>query len=172
MTDLRRPEPLAARHDRGSFDCGEPSLDEWLRRYAGQNRRGNTAATWVIADRDERVVAYASLSMTALDHSAAPAPVAKGSPDPVPALLIGRFAVDRSVAGLGVGTTLVGHILATALELNEKAAFKAVVATAINDRARRWWERFGFVPLDPAASDALDLYLLTSDVRATLRRTR
>jgi GNAT superfamily N-acetyltransferase len=171
LTELRRPEPLESRHDRASFDCGEPSLDEWLRRYAGQNRRGNTAATWVIADRDDRVVAYASLSMTALDRSAAPNKIARGAPDPVPALLIGRFAVDRGVAGLGVGTALVAHVLATAVELNEKAAFRAVVATAINDRARQWWERFGFEPLDPGDSDALDLYLLTSDLKATLRRT-
>lgn len=107
--------------------------------------------------------------MTSLDRSAAPRRVAKGAPDPVPALLVGRFAVDRSVAGLGVGTALVGHVLATAVELNEKAAFRVVVATAINDRARRWWERFGFEPLDPNGSDALDLFLLASDIAATLR---
>jgi hypothetical protein len=107
LTDLHRPEPLApTRHDRSSFDSGEPALDEWLRRYAGQNRRRHTAATWVIATPEDRVAAYASLAMTAIDRSAAPAPVARHAPDPVPALLLGRLAVDLRHAGLGVGTAL------------------------------------------------------------------
>jgi len=166
LTELRRPEPLdTRRHDRAAFDSGEPVLDEWIRRYAGQNRRRHTAATWVIADAEDRIVAYASMSITAIDRSAAPEEVVKGAPDPVPALLIGRLAVDRS--GLGVGTALLGHLLATALELNLSAACRAVVVTALTPAARGWWERFGFRPLD--GEDGLDLYLLTHDIEVTLR---
>ena len=143
-------------------------LDEWLRRYAGQNRRRDTAATWVIADADDRVVAYATLSMTAIDRSAAPATLAKQAPDPVPALLLGRLAVDQEHAGRGVGTALVGHVLATAVELNEKAACRAVVVAALSDQARRWWQRLGFHPFVADDSYAGDLYLLTAEIAATL----
>jgi len=91
LTELRRPESLdAGRYDRSDFDSGQPGLDECLRRYAGQNRRRDTAATWVIADAHGRLVAYASLAMTAIERCAAPGPVAKRVPDPVPALLLGR----------------------------------------------------------------------------------
>lgn len=145
-------------------------LDEWLRRYAGQNRRRDTSATWVIADADDRVVASASIAMTGIDRSAAPDALAKGAPDPVPALLFGRLAVDRRCAELGVGTSLAAHVLATAVELNEKAACRAIVATALSARARTWWERLGFRQFDPDEPDALDLYLLTSHVAATLRQ--
>lgn len=169
MTDLRRPEPLdPSRHDRGGFDSGEPALDDWLRRYAGQNRRGDTAATWVIATPEDRVVAYASLAMTAIDRSAAPDLVAKRAPDPVPALLLGRLAVDRSSSGLGVGTALVAHVLATAVELNAKAACRAIVVGALHERARAWWERLGFHPFDPDEPTGTELYLLTSEIEATL----
>lgn len=169
MTDLRRPEPLdPARHDRGGFDSGEPALDDWLRRYAGQNRRRRTAATWVITTPDDTVVAYASLAMTAIDRRAAPVAVAKHAPDPVPALLLGRLAVDRACAGLGVGTALVAHVLATAVEINTKATCRAVVATALHDRARRWWERLGFHPSHPDGPTDTDLYLLTSEIGTTL----
>lgn len=147
-------------------------LDEWLRRYTGQNRRRDTAATWVIADRDDVVVAYASVAMTAIDRSAAPDALAKGAPDPVPALLLGRLAVDQRYASLGVGTALAVHVLATAVELNEKAACRAVVVTAINEQARTWWERFGFRPFAPDEPDQLDLYLLTSEIGATLRKVQ
>jgi GNAT superfamily N-acetyltransferase len=173
LTELRRPAPLdPRRHDRDQFDSGEAALDEWLRRYASQNRRRDTAATWVIADPQDVVVAYASVSMTGIDRSAAPDVLAKSAPDPVPALLLGRLAVDRRYASLGVGTALVMHVLATAVELNEKAACRAVVVAALSKTARSWWERLGFHPFDPQKPDDLDLYLLTSEIEATLRRAR
>jgi len=172
LTKLARPALLdPRRHDRDGFDSGEPVLDEWLRRYAGQNRRRDTAATWVIADAQDVVVAYASISMTGIDRSAAPEIVAKGAPDPVPALLLGRLAVDRRYAGLGIGTTLAAHVLATAVELNEKAACRVVVVTALNANARSWWERLGFHAFDPSTPDQLDLYLLTAEIDATLRNS-
>jgi GNAT superfamily N-acetyltransferase len=176
LTELRRPEPFdPGRHrrgefDSGEFDSGEPALDEWLRRYAGQNRRRDTAATWVIADANDRVVAYASVAMTGIDRTAAPATVRKGAPDPVPALLLGRLAVDRRIASLGVGTALTAHVLATAVELNDKAACRAVVVTALNPTARTWWERLGFHPFHKDDPTELDLYLLTSAIEATLRK--
>ena len=125
MTELRRPALLdSRRHDREGFDSGEKVLDEWLRRYAGQNRRRDTAATWVITDANDVVVGYASVAMTGIDRSAAPEALAKSAPDPVPALLLGR------------------------------------------------WEGLGFHPFDPDQPDQLDLYLLTSEVEATLRQSR
>lgn len=169
MTELRRPAPLdTRRHDRSQFDCGEPALDDWLRRYAGQNRRRDTAATWVIADANDRVAAYTSIAMTGIDRSAAPAGLAKQAPDPVPALLLGRVAVDRHYGGRGVGTALVAHVLATAVELNRHAAARAVVVNAINPNARRWWEHLGFHPFDPDQEECADLYLLTVEIAKTL----
>ena len=173
MTELKRPAPLdPRRHNREQLDSGEPVLDEWLRRYAGQNRRRDTAATWVIADNADVVVAYASVAITGIDRSAAPETLAKGAPDPVPALLLGRLAVDHRYANIGVGTALAAHVLATAVELNEKAACRAVVVTALTEQARTWWKRFGFRPLAPDEPDPLDVYLLTSEIDAILRRMR
>lgn len=160
------------RHDRERFDSGEQALDEWLRRYAGQNRRRDTAATWVIADAKDVVVGYASVAMTGIDRSAAPEPLAKGAPDPVPALLLGRLAIDRRYTNLGIGTSLAVHVLATAVELNEKAACRAIVVTALTRQTGGWWERLGFHPFDPDETDQRDLYLLTSEIDATLRRSR
>jgi GNAT superfamily N-acetyltransferase len=171
LTELRRPALLdIGRHSRADFDSGEPILDEWLRCYAGQNRRRDTAATWVIANVHDLVVAYASLAMTAIDRSAAPETIAKHTPDPIPALLLGRLAVDRRYQGQGIGTVLVAHVLATAEELNAKAACRAVVVTALNADARRWWERLGFHPFDVHGEEGSDLYLLTAEIQRTLSR--
>ena len=173
MTELRRPAPLdPGRHNREAFDSGEPVLDEWLRRYAGQNRRRDTAATWVITTAEDVVVAYASVAMTGIDRSTAPPGLVKGAPDPVPAVLLARLAVDKRYANLGVGTALAAHVLATAVELNEKAACRAVVVTALNQNSRTWWLRLGFHPFYPDDPAELDLYLLTSEIEATLRKLR
>lgn len=126
----------------------------------------------MIANIDSVVVGYVSLSMSGIDRPSAPDAVAKQSPDPVPAVLIGRLAADRSVAGLGIGTALVMHVLSTAVALNEHAACRAVVVTAIDRSARTWWERLGFHPFDPTDPDGHDLYLLTAEIAATLDALR
>ena len=115
---------------------------------------------------------YVSLAMTGIDRSRAPTALATHAPDPVPALLIGRLAVDRSVSGLGVGTSLVAHVLANAVTLNERVACRAVVVTALDGAARSWWERFGFHPFDATDPEGLDLYLLTTEIATTLQSMR
>jgi GNAT superfamily N-acetyltransferase len=166
---FHRPTPLdLGKYHRDEFTSGETTLDEWLRRYAGQNRRGNTAAVWVITDANHNVVSYATLSMTAVDRSASPKRLGKGAPPQIPALLIGRLATDTQLAGLGLGAEMVKHILATTAELNIKAACRALVVTALNADAFRWWQRFGFEPLDADDAANFDLYLLTKDIAATL----
>jgi hypothetical protein len=57
-------------------------------------------------------------------------------------------------------------VLATALELNTKAACRAVVVNALHASARSWWQHLGFQPFDPADEQSLDLYLLTTEIDA------
>lgn len=122
----------------------------------------------MIADTDNIVVCYASLAMTSVDRSACPKPLSKGAPQQIPALLVGRLATDSRVARLGLGTAMIRHVLATAAELNIKAACRAVIVTALNADAFRWWQRFGFEPFNADQADNMDLYLLTSDIAKTL----
>jgi GNAT superfamily N-acetyltransferase len=167
--EFYRPRLLDAdKHRRDSFDCGDESLNQWLQRYAGQNRRRDTAATWVVVDAESKVVAYACVSMTSVDRSAAPAALARGTPTRIPALLIGRLGVDQSATGHGLGTALVVHILQKAIEINNTAACRAVVVNALQLDSYRWWLRLGFVPFDSDDEQNLDLYLLTGDIQRTI----
>jgi GNAT superfamily N-acetyltransferase len=125
----------------------------------------------VIADANDVVVAYTSVAMTGIDRSAAPQVLAKGAPDPVPALLLGRLGVDHRYVNLGIGTALAGHVLATAVELNEKAACRAVVVTALNARPLL----VAAARLRAVASRGprpVNLYVLSADIEATPRRVR
>lgn len=171
MTKLHRPEAFdPGKHRRDEFDSGAESLDTWLRRYAGQNRRRDTAAIWVMTDINHQVAAYAGLSMSSVDITSAPERLPKGAPAQIPVLLLGRLAVDQRYRGHGVGTAMVRHVLLTAVELNTKAACRAVVVNALDAEAREWWIRLGFTPFsdDPDDPGYDDLYLLTGDIEALL----
>lgn len=156
------------KHPRDEFGSGEAALDEWLRRYAGQNRRSDAAAVWVITDANHKVVCFATLSMTSVDRSGSPRPLSNGALRQITALLIGRLATDARLGGLGLATEMVKHILATGAELNIKAACRAIVVTALNADAFRWWQRFGFEPFDADEAANLDLHLSTKDIAETL----
>ena len=60
-----------------------------------------------------------------------------------------------------------GSQAAAAVDLNQQAACRAVVVTALDESANSWWERIGFHPFDPTDHNSLDLHLLT-DIQATL----
>jgi len=64
------------------------------------------------------------------------------------------------------------NVSAFVLQAAAAKACRAVVGTALNQNARAWWERFGFHPFEPDDPDRLDLYLLTSEIAATLRQAQ
>src|SRR5437867_214444 len=97
-----------------------------------------------MADVNQQVAAYATLSMSSVDISAAPERLRKGALAHVPVLLLGRLAVDQRYRGHGIGTIMVRHVLLTAVELNAKAACKSVVVNALDAEARSWWSHLGF----------------------------
>lgn len=165
--ELHRPAALERRHDRTRFDCGNPALNDYLRRTALSSQRSDFARTWVITDTTDRVVAYMTLAMTGVDRGAAPA-LAAGASAVVPAVLIGRLAVDRSVARRGVGTQLALHGIRFAVAARGTIGCKAVVVDALDRTARTWWQGLGFRPFDASDPDCLSLYLTTKDALATI----
>ena len=46
-----REEPIAKKHDRASFDCGEPALNEFLRKHARQSHEKGAAKTFLAISR-------------------------------------------------------------------------------------------------------------------------
>ena len=143
-------------------------MDEWLRHYATQNRRRNITGTWVIADDNFTIAGYLTLSMTGIDASAAPSIIGKGTPGIIPALLLGRLAVDSKYAGQGIGTALVKHVLALAVGLNAQAACRAVVVNALNQDSLAFWVHLGFHQFNQDDPDNLDLFLLTGEMQQTM----
>lgn len=156
-------------HDRAAFSCGEPSLDEYLMRRAGQDLKRRLAVTYVLAPIDEPslVAGYFTLSAYAVLVRELPEALAVRLPrhDRFPTTLIGRLARDMAYRGDRLGEVLLLEALAKALENSDHVASFAVVVDALNDRAAEFYRRYGFLPF---ADDAHRLYLPMGTVKTLL----
>ena len=134
-----------------SFDCGFPALNEYLDRYARQNRESGSAKTFVAVSlaAPARVLGFYSISPGAIVFARAPASCSSkklGRYD-VPVFRLGRLAVDRSVQGRGLGGDLLFAAGARALAVAAEVGGVALAIDAKDQRAARWYERFGALTL-------------------------
>jgi GNAT superfamily N-acetyltransferase len=157
-------ERLGRAHDRKGFSCGNGPLDDFLRSLAGQYEKRNIGRTYVATRPGEaRVLGYYTLSSGAVPIENLPEPSARKLPrHPVPTILLGRLAVDREVHGQGLGEALLVDALGRALDFSETLGVHAVEVVAIDERARAFYERYGFLTL---IDDPLHLYLPIASIR-------
>ena len=163
---LRGPLPLEAAHDVERFDCGEPALNDYLQRRARDDQRAGKSRTFV-AIRSGRVVAFFSLAAASIELGDATERLAKGQGrQQIPAILLARLAVDVSEQGNGLGRAMLVEALARCAQASEVIGARAVLVHAKTDRARAFYERFGF---EPSPTHPLHLAALMKDVRKSLR---
>jgi GNAT superfamily N-acetyltransferase len=161
-------EGLTKVHDLSSFDCGTPSLNEWLQRFAWQNQQADAAKVYVAHRRDHIVVGYHSLTASSVRRDDAPARVAKGLANhPVGLALLGRLAVDRQQKGKGLGRALLLDALMRTAQAADTIGIRALLVHAIDEDAKRFYQHFNF---EPAPVDPMHLMLLMKDLRALLAR--
>jgi GNAT superfamily N-acetyltransferase len=141
-------EPLGAGHDRSAFACGEPALDDYLRRRATQDVRRRVARAFVAVDRASGVLAgYYTLSAASFSRQQLPEAVARHLPHyPVPAAILGRLAIDQRYQGRGLGELMLADAIKRVLHASEAVAVHAIVVDAMSDRAKTFYERYGFIP--------------------------
>ena len=142
-------EPLDSRHDRAVFSCGLPELDRYLERRAGQDVRRRIARVFVCTAEDVcAVLGFYTLSALSINLASLPDALSRRLPrHPVPCALIGRLAVDRSAHGHGIGRMLLADAVKRTVAAGEAVAMHALIVDAANEDAKRFYERFGFVPL-------------------------
>ena len=159
-------ELLSARHDRKSFDCGEPSLNDYLQRYARQNMSNDSARVYVAVRPDEtRICGFFTLCTGHVDALVFPDRVRRGWPRDVPTVLLGRLAVDSQFQNEGLERRLVLAALDTTIQVAGDVGVAAIDVWALNPRARAFYEKLGFASLQ---DDAFHLYLATATARASL----
>ena len=152
MTDFPKLviEPLDSTHDRTGFQCGNEALDRYLKKQANQDikRRISRVFVALMPDNPKTVIAYYTLSTLSIELNQLPDKLARKLPKhPVPAALIGRLATCNAAQGQGVGKLLLADAIKRTLAVSEQIAIYAMVVDAINEKAKGFYEQFGFTRL-------------------------
>jgi len=141
MPSLRTPAPLNPKtemerdliicllhgesQDREAFDCGEPALNDYLRRTAWQHQRKRIANTYVLVRRaePERILGFFTLSFLEVEATEIPTGLRKRLPSSrLPAARLGRLAVDRQCQGNDCGRLLLVDALRRVAHAMKKVA--------------------------------------------------
>lgn len=162
-------EPISKRHNRDAFDCGEETLNEFLRRYARKSHEFGGAKTFLaIRDDDpETVLGFYSLYPASVECPRTPEIVRRGLASyDVPAFRLARLAVDRRVQGQGLGGELLPSAGRRCLLVSAEIGGVALLIDAKNEMVARWYASYGAIPLLDAP---LSLLLLLATVKAALK---
>lgn len=65
-------------------------------------------------------------------------------PEPIPVILLGQLAVDRSYQGRGLGTDLLIDAGKRALAAAEVIGARAIIVQALDEQAKTFYEHSGF----------------------------
>ncbi len=156
-------EALASHHDRKAFSCGNDTLDRYLIRQAGQDTRKHVAATFVLVETNSpAVLGFYTLSATNIQLNDLPKNIIKRLPKYplLPAILLGRLAVDSNCSGRGYGQILLIDALKRCINTKD-IGWVAVIVEAKKENAAKFYEHHHFIRFSP---NALRLFL----TRATI----
>lgn len=167
MTDPWFPQPLRDEHEVGAFDCGVPALNRWLRDQAKRAQAASTSRTYVWAKDDGDVVAYYSVAPTQVFREDLPRNLTSGY-SRIPAYLLAKLALDRSLHGQGWGALLLVDALETIAQAAETGGGRLVVVDAIDDRAVAFYEHHDFVAIEAKTDRPRRLYMKIATIRNTL----
>jgi GNAT superfamily N-acetyltransferase len=158
------PELLTGEHVLDSFECGEPSLDDWLKRRALRNQASDASRCFVICE-ERTVVGYYCLSAGGIGRGEAPKRLQRNMPERLPVLLLGRLAIDRRYHNLGLGSALLRDAMLRAVHIAGDTGVFALLVHALSEPAKQFYLSRGFVqsPLQP-----MTLFMTLATVRTIL----
>ena len=161
-----RLQVLGDGHDRTRFNSGSEPLDRYLRERVTQDIRRRFSACFVAVDDGLRIAGYYTLASARVPLALLPPATAKKLPryPSVPAVRMGRLAVDQAFKGQGLG----GALLADALQRSARSeiAAYALIVDAKDEQAAAFYRHHGFIALP---STTLSLFLPLATVASLTR---
>lgn len=158
-------ELLTERHDVADFNSGVDSKDLFIKKFALQNTKGGLGRTYVAVRASElKVFGYYTISSSSVKFENLPN---RHLPRyPIPAILLGKLAIDRSTQGQGLGTALLFDALKRTARIAEEIGVFLLEVKALDDDGRRFYLKFGFVEMIDLP---MNLYLNLKQIRHLLR---
>lgn len=168
MLPAWKEEAIAKSHHRQTFNCGDPAMNDFLRRYARQSHEQNASKTFCAIDvaTPNRVLGFYTLAPSAVAHEDVPASMTKClAQHEVSGFKLARIATDVSVAGLSLGGQLLAAAALRCLRIASEAGGVLLIIDAKSERAAQWYASYGAEPLQgrpltlvmPLATFAADL---------------
>jgi predicted GNAT family N-acyltransferase len=147
MATRYRISPFDPVRDRSGFQCGVEALDRYFRERVTQDIRRRITSCFVAFDGQDRIAGFYTLAATSVLLADLPEVIAKKLPryPTVPAIRMGRLAVDQAARGNGLGAALLADALSHSIG-SEIVGF-ALVVDAKDDEAAAFYLHHGFVPL-------------------------
>lgn len=132
-------ELLQTYHDRAGFDCGNASLNNFLRNQARQNMDRNVGVTHVVVATagDTKILGYYTLVTRTIERDIIPD--SRLPNGPIGVVLLGRLAVDSSVQRSGLGKRMLLRAMKQTLLASMDVGIYALVVNAIDDAAKEWY---------------------------------
>jgi ribosomal protein S18 acetylase RimI-like enzyme len=161
-----RFETLGANHDRGAFCSGDDALDRYFQTQVTQDIRRHITNCFVVVEAATgRVAAYYTLSAASIPLVDLPPDETKRLPryPTLPAVRIGRLAVDRQFQRRGLGELML--INAVHRTIQDAAAAFALLVEAKSDLVAGFYRRYGFRPI---ADKPRTLFLPLATAQKTL----
>ncbi|HMM79097.1 MAG TPA: GNAT family N-acetyltransferase [Pyrinomonadaceae bacterium] len=155
-------ESIAPTRKTRRFDCGEATLNNFLKQFALKNALRDIGRTYVaVPQGSANVVGYYTISSGTVRFDQLPSDL-KFPKYPIPTAHIGRLATDLSVRGQGLGEALLFDALITAEAASRAIGIRVVELIALSESAKAFYMRYGFTPL---VDDSFRLYLSMETVR-------
>lgn len=134
-------------HNTSSFNCGVPSLNDWLTGQAHRAQTAGAARTWVWTGPDDpTVVGYYSLCPTQVAREQVSGNLAGGYTH-IPAYLLARLALDTSLHGQGLGSELLVDALGRLVAGAENVGGRLIVVDATDENAAAFYRHHDFQPV-------------------------
>lgn len=156
-------EALGAQHDASRFDSGKPDLDNWLKQHALTVEARRTGRTFVW-HRDGHILAYYTIAAHLLVRDDLPRSLGRGNPAQIPAVLLARLALDKTLHGQRLGSVLLADALHRIVVATHTVAARFVVVDAIDEPARGFYQHHGFRHIP----ETLRLVQKVSDIAAAI----
>ena len=143
-------ESIARTQDRQAFDCGDPALNDFLRRHARQSHEHGGAKTFLAIADDEPtgILGFYSLAPASIACERVPETLRRGlARHDVPGFRLARLAAHVRVQGQGLGGQLLGTAARRCLRVAAEVGGVILIIDAKTERAAQWYASYGAVPL-------------------------
>lgn len=143
MGRISAPELISEEHELREFDCGNKTLNNWLKTRALENQ--NKFSTTRVVCVAKAVIAYYSLVYGSVNRDEMTRNYKQNALERIPVMILGRLAVDLKWREKRIGRHLLKEALIKTIEASRIAAARGLLVHAIDDKAKAYYQRYEFL---------------------------